>query len=404
MFPLIFRPLKSVQQNRNQIFWGFLSGILLSLPVLYYLSIHLEQVKPFVKKIHTRNRLLAAESAKKEIAGFYPYWNLDKVNDVDLSNLTTVYYFAVDLNSDGTFNLKDPGISRLSSSPAKTLKAKVLDNGARWGVTIINLDQDSIAKNINNPSRQQTIINNTINLMKQEQFTALNIDLEYVGSPDEGLKRSFTQFIQRFTDSVHQEIPGSIVSFDAFADSIKKPRIFDMKSLGQILDYVIIMAYDFHRINSLTAGPVAPLTGKERYQYDITSSVQDYLTKVPPEKVVLGVPFYGYEWPTESNQKNAFVLHSPRGAEISSYHRSVQTAGENKVSINFDDESKSVWFPYFDPNFQTWRQVWFENQRSLGLKFDLVNQAGLRGIAIFALGYDGKDAQPLWDEVKLKFK
>jgi spore germination protein YaaH len=48
--------------------------------------------------------------------------------------------------------------------------------------------------------------------------------------------------------------------------------------------------------------------------------------------------------------------------------------------------------------------VWFENQKSLGLKFDLVNQTNLGGIAIFALGYDGKDAKSLWDEVKLKLK
>ena len=48
--------------------------------------------------------------------------------------------------------------------------------------------------------------------------------------------------------------------------------------------------------------------------------------------------------------------------------------------------------------------MWFENQKSLGLKFDLVNRTKLGGIAIFALGDDSKEAKPLWDQVKLKLK
>jgi spore germination protein YaaH len=318
--------------------------------------------------------------------------------------LTTVYYFAIDLNADGSFNTSDPGISRLQSPNAHLLKDKVIRQGSKWGVTIINLSADSIAKNINNTTRQQTIIDNTIKLMKANQFTALNIDLEYVGDSDPSLTKSFTSFVEKFTTRVHQEIPNSTVSFDAFADSVKKPRIFDMKSLGKILDHVIIMAYDFHRINSIRAGPVAPLFGRDKYEYDISTSVSDYLTKVPPEKILLGVPFYGYEWPTLNNEKGSFTIKSPHGPEISSYRRSIETAFQNKSSINFDDISKSVWFSYFDKDNQTWRQVWFENERSLGLKFDLVNQANLAGIAIFALGYDGSSAKPLWDEVKLKLK
>lgn len=389
-------------------FIGLILGILASLPYIYFFVQHNPEVKQTVRSLALRGKLLAAQNErpqlKKQVVGFFPYWNLNKVNDVDLTNLTTIYYFAIDLNGDGSFNTSDPGIQKLHSSAAKLLKQKAEDNGTRWGVTIVNLDQNSIAKNINNPTHQTTIINNTIKLMKDNDFTDLNIDLEYVGSSDPTLQKDFTAFIQKFTTAVHNEIPSSTVTFDAFADSVKKPRIFDMQALGQILDSVVIMAYDFHRPSSQTAGPVAPLNGKERYNYDVQTAVTDYLTKVPPNKILLGVPFYGYEWPTENDQKGSFVIYSPHGPEISSYSRSIQTAQQNNATINFDDESKSVWFPYFDKDSRTWRQVWFENQRSLGLKFDLVNQSTLSGVAIFALGYDGKNADPLWDEIKLKFK
>lgn len=391
-------------KSYQQILLGLLIGIFAGLPVAFYLFIHREQIAPAIENAVKGQLLSAATVRKREIAGFFPYWNLDKADEVDLSQLTTVYYFAIDLNADGSLNDADPGLPRLHSTEARLLREKITRNGGRWGLTIINLSQDSIAKNINSSLRQNNIVSNTVKLMKAERATALNIDLEYVGDPDPELKKSFTVFIQKLTSTVHQEIPGSVVSFDAFADSVKKPRIFDLAAIGKIVDHIIIMGYDFHRLGSLKAGPVAPLFGKEKFGYDVATSVHDYKQIIPSDKIVLGVPFYGYEWPTQTDEKESFVINSSRGPEISSYSRSLETAAANKVAVNFDDESKSVWFPYFDNTFRTWRQVWFENQRSLGLKFDLVNESNLGGIAIFALGYDGRDAAPLWDEVRLKFK
>ena len=396
---------KPLRFSQRQVSLGVLIAILSSLAFLSYFTLYPEQVLALIKRIRGEGQLISTSpKVPKEVAGFYPYWNLSKVTELDFTNLSTVYYFALHLKRDGTFNENDPGISGLNSNNGKLLKEKVLQNGARWGVTIVNLSANSITRNINNPARQQTIIDNTIKLMKQEGFTALNIDLEYVGRPDDRRKKSFTTFTQKLTDSVHREIPGSTVSLDAFAESVKKPGIFDMKSLGEILDYIIIMGYDFYPFASQIAGPVAPLTGKERHGYDVTTSVSDYLSKVPPQKLLLGVPFYGYDWPTEKDERGSAVISSSQGPKVSSYARSVETAQKNNSLVNFDEESKSVWFSYFDKQNHTWRQVWFENQRSLGLKFDLVNRTNLGGIAIFALGDDSKEAKPLWDEVKLKLK
>lgn len=338
----------------------------------------------------------------QEVVGFLPYWNLKNTSELDISALTTIYYFAVDINADGSFNTDDPGWGRLASPEIKNLKLRMKNSGIRWGLTIVNLDQNSIAKNINNETGRKRLIENTVQLMKDRGFQDLNIDLEYVGDPDPGLTQDFTDLVTDLTDTVHGSIPGSKVSLDAFADSVIKPRIFDMKRLGEIVDQVVIMAYDIHRLNSINAGPISPLFGKEKYEYDVTTAVKDYLGAVKSDKILLGVPFYGYEWPTENNEKGAFVIKSYRGAEISSYHRSTETAKENNASINFDDESGSVWFSYFDNKSQTWRQTWFENERSLGLKIDLMKQAKLGGMAIFALGYDGVEAGPLWQGIKEK--
>jgi spore germination protein YaaH len=393
---------KPLRFSQRQVLLAVLIGILSSLAFLSSFTLYPRQLQALIKRIRGDGQLIS--TSPKEVAGFYPYWNLNKVTELDLTHLSTVYYFALHLKRDGTFNENGPAISGLNSNNGKLLKGKVLQNGARWGVTIVNMSANSITRNINNPARQQTIIDNTIKLMKQQGFTALNIDLEYVGRPNNTRKKSFTTFVQKLTDAVHREISGSTVSLDAFADSVKKPRILDMKSLGEILDHVIIMGYDFYPLASKVAGPVAPLTGKERYGHDVTTSVNDYLSKVPSRKLLLGVPFYGYDWPTEKDERGSAVVSSTQGPKVSSYVRSVEAAQKNNSLVNFDDQSKSVWFSYFDKQNHTWRQVWFENERSLGLKFDLVNRTNLGGIAIFALGDDSREAKPLWDEVKLKLK
>ncbi len=190
---------------------GVLIGILSSLAFLTSFTVYLGEVRALINRIRREGQLNSTSTqAPKEVAGFYPYWNLNKVTELDLTNLSTVYYFALHLKRDGTFNEKDPGISGLKSNNGKLLKTKVLQNGARWGVTIVNLSANSITRNINNPARQQTIIDNAIKVMKQEGFTALNIDFEYVGRPDNSHKKSFTSFTQKLTDSVHREIPLSL--------------------------------------------------------------------------------------------------------------------------------------------------------------------------------------------------
>ena len=229
----------------KQILIGLTVGALTSLPFIWYTSSHSQEVRSTVSPSLNTNQILSSHAElSKEIAGFYPYWNLSKVSEVDLTNLTTVYYFALDLNGDGTWNQDDPGISKLRTANYQLLKEKVLRNGTRWGLTIVNLSADSIAKNISNPVRQQTIIKNTIKMMKQENFQDLNIDLEYAGDPDDNLKKSFTRFVQNMTQAVKAQIPDSRVSIDFFADTYEKPRIYDLTAMSSLVDHVIIMGYD----------------------------------------------------------------------------------------------------------------------------------------------------------------
>jgi spore germination protein YaaH len=376
--------------------WLFIPGVLMGSGIIFLVNHFLlpPKITSQLKKPFSRQAVLSATKSTKQVIGYLPFWNLKEVNRIPFDNLSLIYYFGLPAKSDGNFDKTDPGWTKMNSDEFKILKQKT----KRLGITLLSLDQDVIAGVLASSSRKNRLIDNTMAVMKNVGFTDLNIDIEYVGPAPEYLIDSFTKLVSDLTEKVHNQIPGGTVTVAMYADSANKPRIYDVEKIGKIADGIVIMAYDFYRMSSIKAGPVAPLFGKEIHYYDVYSSINDFMMKSPKEKIILGVPFYGYEWPVENNQPNAFVLPNRTfGPAISSYKRTMETAKENNVSVNFDDATKSPWFSWYDKSSRSWRQVWFENERSLGLKLDMINQLDLGGLAIWALGYDGPNSDPLWN-------
>ena len=77
----------------------------------------------------------------------------------------------------------------------------------------------------------------------------------------------------------------------------------------------------------------------------------------------------------------------------------------------YDGRSQSSWAAWFSPakgdpcgaNKNTWRELYYDDAASLGLKYDLVNGRGLRGAGIWALGYDGA-SRDLWNVLAARFR
>lgn len=123
-------------------------------------------------------------------------------------------------------------------------------------------------------------------------------------------------------------------------------------------------------------GPIAPMGGA----VNIIGLVQGYLEKVQAEKLILAVPYYGYDWPINNDSSSA-----TSSAAILSYAELAEASRDHKLI--WDETSQTPSYTYTDNGIK--REVHFENVRSLGIKYDFVNAKSLRGIGIWALGYDG---------------
>ncbi len=120
---------------------------------------------------------------------------------------------------------------------------------------------------------------------------------------------------------------------------------------------------------------------------------------VQPNKLIVGLPYYGAEWSTEGqsvpSKVKKFISHPPyktiRGIDIDSL----------KIPVQFEKESASS-YCVIKKEDGSIRQLWFEDKHSLSVKYDWIKRQNLGGVGIWALGYDDGFAE-LWELLGDKF-
>ena len=112
----------------------------------------------------------------------------------------------------------------------------------------------------------------------------------------------------------------------------------------------------------------------------------------PADHVLLGVPYYGYNWPVTSKVPHATVQSNKKkyGAVKSVTYKSARDflAAHPKVKRHYDALEGSAYYTYWSKTYKTYRQVYFEDEHSLSAKYDYVLTSGLGGIGIWTLDND----------------
>lgn len=381
---------------------------------LWHTNLPLLSPMDVIASLTPESRLLP--QTKKVVYGFLPYWNLKYSDQIPIRYLTHLAYFGVDLDTNGGIKfyespgVAEPGLHKLSSSEFSILHRQLKLVGKKSILLVRAFDPDQIETIVNNPDITDKSIRAVMDIVVTKQFDGINVDFEYVGSPSEATRRNFATYVAKLAAVCRSQISGCEISIDVFADAAAKDRLWDLKALSQTVDQVIVMAYDFYRPSSNQAGPVAPLRGAcqegqvggKCLDYDVTESMVDILKLVPAEKILMGIPFYGYEWQTAGP---AFLANTyERSGATASYKRIQELLAQpdnvSSISAKWNVETLSPYLVY-EEDGGTY-QVHYEDSRSLSLKLDLVNQTGLGGIAIWALGYETPYME-LWQTIGQKF-
>lgn len=344
------------------------------------------------KDIIPLNKTAAEQkSLSSAVFGYLPYW---VYNDPPLyfqfDLLTHIALFGFEVNATGA-------IENPSNWPWNDLINAAHSNGVKVIMCTVQFDNDTIHKIITD----QTVKNNFFEKVKGkiETYNLDGINIDFEGLHKSDRENYINSFMAELTDYVHTNVGAEKeVSFAAPAVNWSS---WNLPGLAAACDYLFIMGYDFWGSWSTTAGPSAPLAGTNfNITRTLTNTSDGYGAVVSsnPEKLILGVPYYGNNWRTKSMSEGSTVYdnNSYNGSRKYSTAKSELGSRDLLWSSNY----KTPWYTY-ESNGKYY-QTWFDNDSSLGLKYDLAKSKSLKGIGMWALGYD-KQYPELWDVLRDKF-
>lgn len=215
---------------------------------------------------------------------------------------------------------------------------------------------------VNDPEVQQNLIDNLLQTMEEKNYGGIDIDFEYILAED---RIAFAEFVTRVRMAANAAgYPVSVALAPKTSDD--QPGLLyggkDYRLLGEAANHVLLMTYEW----GYTYGPpmaVAPI-------HKVREVVEYALTRIPAEKINLGIPNYGYDWPLPYEK-------GVTAARTISNTEAVEIAIANNAVIEFDQVSMSPHFTYEKDGIM--HEVWFEDVRSLNEKFALIREYRLRG-------------------------
>lgn len=227
-----------------------------------------------------------------------------------------------------------------------------------------NFSSEKASLLFNNIPLQNTVIENIIRTMNAKGYVGLDIDFEFINPND---KNAFNHFVQNATERLNQA--GYFVNTDLAPKTSETQRgllyeAHDYKTIGRVSNTVLLMTYEWGYTYSPPMA-VAPI--------DKVRQVAEYaLTEIPPYKIMLGIPNYGYNWTLP------FIEGQSRAETIGNQY-AVNLATRYNTSINFDETAQSPYFNYTD-QFSRQHTVWFEDVRSIKSKLQLSDELNLLGV------------------------
>ena len=297
----------------------------------------------------------------------YAYPNIGNVALTSaLPYLTYLSIFSYQLNADGSLEPVDDTRLIRASYIASTAPLLCITNTKTSG----GFSSENASSVLNNPTARANLINNILSTLESKSYFGVNVDLEYLFPED---RAAYNSFISELSEALQ---PGGYILMTALAPKQSTGQAgllyeaHDYAFHGQVADYVILMTYEW---GYLYGPPMATAPVNQ------VRKVLDYaVTQIPPEKILLGMPLYAYDWTLPYKKGTAAEILSPNSA----LNRAVTTGS----TILFDLDSQTPYYNYLDTNGSS-HVVWFEDPRSQKAQLELISEYGLGGVSYWNLQY-----------------
>jgi cellulose synthase/poly-beta-1,6-N-acetylglucosamine synthase-like glycosyltransferase/spore germination protein YaaH/peptidoglycan/xylan/chitin deacetylase (PgdA/CDA1 family) len=299
-------------------------------------------------------------------AGFYVAWDAQSYfslrNNISKLNMVLPEWLFLDPKTDSVY----------ANIDARGLKI-IRDAGVRVVPMLSNYDQDdfngaTVHRIISNPAKRKQLINQVARILQTNHFDGVNVDFEEL---QETTDANLIAFQKELYEKLHPL--GLLVSQDIAPFN----EDYNYRELAKFNDQVFLMAYDEHYSDSKP--------GTISAQKWIEGAVDDAASKIPPNKIVLCVAAYGYDWPQHG-----------KGTDIT-YQEALTTAAESDAVPAFDNNSYNLHYTYSDDN-DIPHEVYFTDAATNFNTLRFAAEYGVGGVALWRLGSEDSRIWQFYDQ------
>lgn len=325
-----------------------------------------------------------ASSLRKEIFGYMPYWWLGQAGKIDYSLLSTISYFSVEIDGNGDI-VNDHGWS--SSATVASLVNAAHTAGVRVVLCMTNFTSTEISSIVRTPTVKKKVIDNLYTLVSSRNGDGVNIDFENIPS---GNRDSITSFMRDLAEKFHTGLPASHVSC-APTDYDFRQGDWDVKEISKFTEVLFMQGYGYGWSTAPIAEPVGLLpNGTYWGSINITTFINAVLAAQPDTtRIVLGLPHFGYDWPTES----ALVKARTTGSGTAFYYPDALLKVDD-YGRQWDAAAANPWYRYQVGT--QWHQGWYDDAESMTQKYQFAETMKLGGVGMWSLGMDQAN-HDIWD-------
>ncbi|MBE4908597.1 peptidoglycan hydrolase [Bacillus luteolus] len=239
-----------------------------------------------------------------------------------------------------------------------------------WGLFSNDFDPDKTHEAFKNYETRMKMVRQLLQYAEMYKLDGINIDIENVRSADGPL---VTQFVREATPYFHQA--GLIVSMDItfISGSEMWSKFYEREKLAEIVDYIMVMAYDEHWGTSPVAGSVASLPWVE-------NNLKELLKVVPHDRLILGVPLYARIW-KEQETEGGNIEVSSKAYSMDVIREWIE---ERNLTPNYDEATGQNYVEYRNEEEKATYKIWIEDELSLQKRGQLVHKYNLAGVATWS--------------------
>ncbi|MFI6878783.1 glycosyl hydrolase family 18 protein [Streptomyces sp. NPDC050400] len=306
----------------------------------------------------------------RTVSAWLPYWDQEAAYRNALAH-------AEQIRTISPFWYETKSATRVTGLPGAG-ERRIVDGLHAKGIQVVptvmeQLRPGALAAVLTSPERRAEHIEALLAVVRGRAYDGLDLDYETIApTPDakyRAVRAGYATFVTDLCARLHALDKQCFVTVTPRTRTTG--RVWDYRTLGAVADRMRIMAYNLHHAEG---GP-GPIATPQWYDEILATAT----AQVPPAKLEMGLPAYGWDWVVGSKDR----AHHVTWKDAEALRRKV------KAPYTLDPASRTPHFTYEEGKAR--HTVWYQDARGTAAHLPALRTYGVRNTVLWALNFEDPD-------------